>query len=968
MCCGIWRRSSAKKSPREPARSEAAPEVVGPSTVPPQTSPLTPSAAATETPSASGMLVPDAIPLVQILPRLQDEQARDQPDRPKPYANSYDLWTEALSSLQESERQDVETFASDPDSANRKGLVVDIQERIDKAFKEDQHDSTARRIIESSVSVLAKFASVGDVAVSFDPVHAALPWAAVRSVVILLIANSELRGQLLAGIAEVASILAQCDTYQQLYMAPDLALRPPEAALGRLRTSIVQAYAKSQLFLGFTVQRQRSKIKIDAAFKLEDARGHVNTLAESQRHVHQAADDCEKHCSLSSRAHLDELRKLAADFPTVQQHVKSVLEIVSAEEQLKILEWVSPIPYGKHHITVKEARTSGTCKWLLGHEEFDEWRDIDSSAILWLQGSPGAGKTFLTSQVIDHVQTQLENSPNEEGFAYFYCNRNEEERRSPLSVLRSYVRQLSTSVRNPGHMRKPLRDLCREARLKGSDVGFDVCKSQLLESVNLYSQTTLILDALDECDPTSRWQLVEMMQHLISESEQPLKIFISSRPDDDIKRCFTSWPNVEIQATDNQRDIETFVNEEIDKPRRWGPISAPLRTEIVNMLLERSQGMFQWAYLQIKQVLELPTEEDIRSKLGKLPTGLKDAYDEIYGNIARHQHAKDLVDRACVWVMSAHEPLGSDVLLSAIRVDFDHNNITLANMATEGRLLALCNNLLVLDSQRSVWRFSHLSVVEYFETNHWNLRQAYCNAAKVCLKLLIETYKNPIEESEIESSDEEHDSEPQDMFDLAHPFQKYLRYHWIIHVRTYEDQLVKERQQADTVLAQLLQMFLGSPGNSSVPYRGWYRHIRYSVHQGYRLSPVLGGFNEISPEYVTICAMCRLSFYIVLRGWWETAEIPLSQKNDQGDDLLTLAGLAGCKAICQELLKRGMQINPSTTTGRYGSALAAAVACGEREVVELLIEHGADVNLLLSSGGNGSALATATAYGDREVV
>lgn len=203
----------------------------------------------------------------------------------------------------------------------------------------------------------------------------------------------------------------------------------------------------------------------------------------------------------------------------------------------------------------------------------------------------GAGKTFLTSQVIDHVQAQLRGSPKETGFAYFYCNRNEDERRNPLSVLRSYVRQLSTSVRNPGCMRKPLQDLCREKRLRGSDLGFDACKDQLLESVNLYSQTILILDALDECDPTLRWKLVEMMQYLISKSEQPLKIFISSRPDGDIKRRFTSRPNIEIQATDNQGDIEKFVNEEIDRPRQWGPISAPLRRDIVNILLERSQGM-----------------------------------------------------------------------------------------------------------------------------------------------------------------------------------------------------------------------------------------------------------------------------------------------------------------------------------------------------------------------------------------
>lgn len=56
----------------------------------------------------------------------------------------------------------------------------------------------------------------------------------------------------------------------------------------------------------------------------------------------------------------------------------------------------------------------------------------------------GTGKTFLTLKVIDDIQATLEKQPNEEGFAFFYCNRNEAARRDPLSVLSAFVRQLST--------------------------------------------------------------------------------------------------------------------------------------------------------------------------------------------------------------------------------------------------------------------------------------------------------------------------------------------------------------------------------------------------------------------------------------------------------------------------------------------------------------------------------------------
>ncbi|RYP41559.1 hypothetical protein DL768_010475 [Monosporascus sp. mg162] len=461
------------------------------------------------------------------------------------------------------------------------------------------------------------------------------------------------------------------------------------------------------------------------------------------------------------------------------------------DERLKILEWISPIPYGKHHNTVKEARTPA-----------------------------GAGKTFLTSKVIDHVQSLLKSSRNEDGFAFFYCNRNEEERRKPLMVLRSYVRQLSTTAKYPEEMRK-LQELWSEKRLRGSDLGLEDCREQLFELVNLYPRTTLVLDALDECEPDSRGELVRTVEILLSKSRRPLKVFVSSRPDRDIRNRFLDRPNIEIQATHNENDIRKFVNEEIIKHGAWKDISPPLKDEIIMVLLARSQGMFQWLFLQVKQLLELETEAAIRDRLGRLPTGLKAAYDEIYGNIqARHKHDKALADRAFMWVMCARKPLSSEVLLPAIRPDSERDAFDLSESITESRLLHLCNNLLVLDSQLKIWRFSHLSVTEYFEENHWSLRLAHCYAAKVCLKLLIEIREEPKSGSVSTGDEKDHKSKAHDIFRPDHPLQFYSQRHWITHVQT------QEGQEADPVLAGLLKKFLGSPGESSVQYREWHNQTK----------------------------------------------------------------------------------------------------------------------------------------------
>ena len=367
--------------------------------------------------------------------------------------------------------------------------------------------------------------------------------------------------------------------------------------------------------------------------------------------------------------------------------------------------------------------------------------------------------------------------------------------------------------------------------------------------------------------------------------------------------------------------------------------------------------------MQIKQLLALPIEADIKDNLGRLPDDLNAAYKEIYDKAAQKKHAKALIDRACMWVMCACTPLTTVELISAIRLDPNSDVMSLSDEVKEDVLLELCNNLLVLDSQRKVWRFSHLSVAEYFEENHWDLRQAHCHVAKACILLLIETYKNSRLEAASKSSDNAHGA---GVFDLAHPLQQYSRHHWIIHVQT------QEGNETDSGLTRILQMFLGSPEESSLQYRAWYRQI---VSDDFDNMPLTSAFSDIyerqiAPEHVSIFIMCRFSFYTVLLDWWNNAEIGLSQTTSRGDNLLALAAAAGCKPICENLIKRGIQVNMQFQSIGYGSALGvAAAADGGIEIVKFLVqEAGANVNMMLQTGEYGSALAAAAVFGRTETV
>jgi hypothetical protein len=107
-----------------------------------------------------------------------------------------------------------------------------------------------------------------------------------------------------------------------------------------------------------------------------------------------------------------------------------------------------------------------------------------------------------------------------------------------------------------------------------------------------YRRTTIVLDALDECDEESRLNLIKIFDRLTNDISN-LKIFISSRRDDDIKRRLELKTNLGVDVTNNQEDIRKFVLAKLEEGQldRRKPFTDELRTNIVDILFEQSNGM-----------------------------------------------------------------------------------------------------------------------------------------------------------------------------------------------------------------------------------------------------------------------------------------------------------------------------------------------------------------------------------------
>lgn len=105
--------------------------------------------------------------------------------------------------------------------------------------------------------------------------------------------------------------------------------------------------------------------------------------------------------SLTEEINHQKLSRLLDDLQRPIDRMESRLrewqDNLQADKRIEILNWLSTIPYRKHHIEAHKKILQGTGGWFLDDDRMLQWRRSSLSSILWLHGIPGSGKTKLTS-------------------------------------------------------------------------------------------------------------------------------------------------------------------------------------------------------------------------------------------------------------------------------------------------------------------------------------------------------------------------------------------------------------------------------------------------------------------------------------------------------------------------------------------------------------------------------------------
>jgi len=271
----------------------------------------------------------------------------------------------------------------------------------------------------------------------------------------------------------------------------------------------------------------------------------------------------------------------------VQEGVNKLLCSQENREHDTILEWLTPIDYAPQQNHFINRRQEGTGQWLLDSSEFQEWLRQEKWT-LFCPGIPGAGKTIITSIIVEYFQTKFINDTGI-GIAYIYCSYQPQQEQKPEDLLSSLLKQLTQ--KRPV-MPPDVKHLYEHHRTNGTRPLFDEIVKVLHSTIKLFSRVFIVIDALDEYHASNNKGLKRLLSGVFSLQHQSrLNLLVTSRFVAEITSQFEGCVLKEIQAQED--DVLRYVNGRIPELLRSQVSKHPdIHDTIRRGIVKAADGMY----------------------------------------------------------------------------------------------------------------------------------------------------------------------------------------------------------------------------------------------------------------------------------------------------------------------------------------------------------------------------------------
>jgi hypothetical protein len=269
----------------------------------------------------------------------------------------------------------------------------------------------------------------------------------------------------------------------------------------------------------------------------------------------------------------------------VKEGVNELLRGQHDQEYDAILNWLTRIDYAPQQNDYIRRRQPGTGQWLLDSVEFQTWLRTGKQ-ILFCPGIPGAGKTILTSIVVDDLYKRFRNDKTI-GIAYIYCNFRWQGEQKVEDLLASLLKELTQYQPSLLDIMKDLYDRHKDKRTRPS---FDELSRALQSVASMYSRAFIVVDALDECQVSGGCRSRLLSEVFNLQTKAGANVFATSRFIPEITEKFKGSTILKIRARDE--DVRSYLDGHMETLPSFAREDPNLQGEIKTKIVGAVEGMY----------------------------------------------------------------------------------------------------------------------------------------------------------------------------------------------------------------------------------------------------------------------------------------------------------------------------------------------------------------------------------------
>ena len=255
----------------------------------------------------------------------------------------------------------------------------------------------------------------------------------------------------------------------------------------------------------------------------------------------------------------------------------------------------------------------GTRQWFF--DKLASWFRDEESSVMILTAGPGVGKSVLSAKVCEQYQQDGHLA------AYHFCDFRTSDYADPLRILQSLASQMSDNVE--GFRNKLAEVLCREHSRDSLSDAFRVLLNDPLHALERHEPMLIVVDALDESKTAIKSEFLDLVSTEFSQLPKWIKIFISSRPELQVRKKLEHLNPLEILPDDHQHklDLKHFIQCRLRK------VSSENDEYDIWSLMRNCQGSFLYAYYLVNELNQKHSE--IKRNINDyIPKGISGFYEK----------------------------------------------------------------------------------------------------------------------------------------------------------------------------------------------------------------------------------------------------------------------------------------------------------------------------------------------------